>query len=202
MQKKTKVFLFCCLVFASHSNAHCRDFIFYKSEEINKLFVRWEGNESNIKDSILNNFEIFGINTQQKYSGKFRIAGQTCKLKGFGVENCFQIYSNAMISDVKLKTLVLFFNNGKLFGVSGIASVSGFREICDAFELKYGKPSHNLFDEWQNRIGSKFERNVKVWSFSDGLLKVESIGESIDEMEFTFSAVSNAPESDPPKINF
>lgn len=154
------------------------------------------------EQSIAKNFEMFGLNAQQNYNGEIQVAGKKCKLKGSGVEHCYQIYGKAAISDVKLKIINFSFYNGKLFSISGSSSNSNFFRVYEAFEAKYGKPSKAKVEIWQNRIGSKFDNNTNSWIFKDGILKIESIGYSIDEMKFTFESIANAPERDPPKLNF
>lgn len=150
----------------------------------------------------LSAFEMFGMSPSGTYTGEISVAGRKCKLKGSGVENCAQIYGPAAISDVRLKILLFMFNNGKLFGVSGTAPFTNFSRVAEAFEAKYGKPYKTENTVWRNRAGASFDNVKKTWVFSDGLLTLEARGSTIDEMKFLFASVENAPQKDPPAVNF
>jgi hypothetical protein len=147
-------------------------------------------------------FEMFGVTPSAVYSGEIQVAGKKCKLKGSGEENCVQIYGPASISEVRLKILLFMFNNGKLFNVAGTAASSNFSRVSEAFEAKYGKPYKTEGSIWRNRAGASFDNVIKTWIFSDGILKLEALGDKLDEMRFVFVSLENAPERDAPKVNF
>lgn len=150
--------------------------------------------------SSVGGFEMFGLSPSGIYNGEVQVAGKKCKLKGVGTETCAQLF--ASISDVRLSILLFVFNDGKLFGVYGTAPSSNFSRVAQAFEAKYGQAYKTETGVWRNRAGATFDNVTKTWAFSDGQLKLEALGNKIDEMKFVFASPDNAPEKEAPKVNF
>lgn len=147
------------------------------------------------------NFDIFGINAQQSYGGEFLIGGKKCKISGSGQENCMH-FTGPQISTVPTTSFGVFFNNGKVYSIHGASLGSNFRLVSEAFEAKYGKPFKVEDEEWKNRAGATFNNVKMTWEFDDGVLMLNSRGRRIDEMQFIFVSLDNAPKRDAPKVNF
>lgn len=147
------------------------------------------------------NFDIFGLNAQQVYTGQFLIGGKKCKISGTGVENCIYMVG-PQISTVQITGFGVFFNNGKIYAIQGSSAGTNFRLVAEAFEAKYGKPFKVEDLDWKNRAGATFN-NVKMsWDFADGIIQLEARGMQIDQMRFSFISLENAPKRNAPSVNF
>jgi len=149
----------------------------------------------------LPDFEMFGLNAGDSYSGNIRFADKSCRLKGQGTENCTRMFG-AKIGRATVSPLIALFENGKLGNVYGASPISNFRELASAFEAKYGD-AHNVDEtEWQNRMGARFDNIVMSWQFGDGVLQLKARGRELDSSEFIFQASTNQQDEEAPPINF
>ena len=110
-------------------------------------------------------------------------------------------YNDPKVGDTILDWLSMSFYNGKLYSVMGALTDNQYGKLLSAMTAKYGKPSVTT-EKWQSKGGAVFDNTVATWLFRDGMLKLESKGQSVDKSFFGFVSAKNSPPDAPPKVDF
>lgn len=110
-------------------------------------------------------------------------------------------YGDPEIAGAKLEWLSLAYHQRLLYRVMASLDSRRFPTVLEAFTIKYGPPS-TATKKWQSKGGSTFDNTVATWAFRDGVLTLESMGQSVGKSFFMFKSVKNAPPSAAPRIDF
>ena len=146
-------------------------------------------------------FDFLGFTTNSPAPSESRLSGKKCRIAQSELSSC-NIFAGAIIGRARVFNLTVTFNNARLIKVSGFVMIPFYNDLTDALEAKYGPPSQIENRRWQNKLGSSFDNEVRVWSFTDGTLELHQRGSQRDVPEFIFVANHNLPEVAPPPVNF
>jgi hypothetical protein len=105
------------------------------------------------------------------------------KYKGFTV--CDDPDKN--IGDVPTTIYYLFSRDRLASVVLGFASES-YEPILRAFTAKFGAPDSTWVDEWQNRMGARFDNHGVAWMRGRSVLVLRHYGGSLDQGSGTMTS--------------